>query len=100
MNTTNTRFPNLEQEITQALTILDSLPIKRWYVSIQRDSRRGLLLGPLESREYAESLINDVRRYVHDNIDPFTAFDSFGVAEWKQCGTDLPRGTLNEAYGL
>jgi hypothetical protein len=55
----------------------------------------GVLLGLYASRDEAAPHVAEGRRLAH-NVDPRTAFDSFGVTRVKMPpGEDLPAGVLN-----
>lgn len=66
-----------------------------FYVTVRRDSRTGFLLGPHDSKEAAEQRVPAGRKLA-ELVDPFTAFDGFGVTRVvMQPGADLPPGKLN-----
>lgn len=70
-----------------------------FYVTVRRaarpEPRTGFLLGPYDAREAAERNVELGRRLARE-VDPFTAFDGFGVTRLvMQPGARLPQGKLN-----
>jgi hypothetical protein len=67
-----------------------------YYVTVRRGSRTGYLLGPHPSKEQAEARVPEGRRLA-GQVDPFTAFDGFGVTRVvMRPGAQLPPGVLND----
>jgi hypothetical protein len=70
-----------------------------FYVTVQRGTgtktRTGALLGPYSTKADAEHDVPAARRLARD-VDPFTAFDAFGVTRsvWTTIAA-IPRGKLN-----
>lgn len=66
-----------------------------YYVSVRRDSRSGLLYGPLSDEQDAASYVDRVRR-VAEGVDSRAVFDAFGVSRVEvAAGRALPGGRLN-----
>jgi hypothetical protein len=70
-----------------------------FYVSIQRARRggidTGLLLGPYDSKEEAETHVPEGRQLA-ERVDPRAVFDAFGVSRvTSPQDHDLPAGVLN-----
>jgi hypothetical protein len=72
-------------------------PTEGWYVSIERASKHGLLLGPYPTKAIAEQHIQLGRDLAH-TLDPFSAFDAFGVTRVAVTPSrgPLPEGKLNK----
>jgi hypothetical protein len=64
-----------------------------FYVTVRRNSRSALLLGPFDTHDEALERVELGRRLAFE-VDSFTAFDSFGTA--KVTGSDHKPGLLNE----
>jgi hypothetical protein len=63
-----------------------------FYVTMKRGSRTAWLLGPHDSKAEAEARVPVARRLARD-VDPFTAFDAFGVTRVvMKPGATLPLG--------
>ena len=63
----------------------------KYYVTIMRGARVGRLLGPYDTKEEAEQRVPDARRLAAE-VDPFAAFDAFGVTGME--GREYPPGML------
>lgn len=68
---------------------------ERWYVSVVDGKRKGLLYGPLATREEAEGAEHDVRR-VANRMDARAPFYGYGVAKWTGASGTAPTGVLND----
>lgn len=66
--------------------------VKNFYVSMIRDSRVALLLGPFANHQDALDRVNDARILPRE-ADPFTDFDSFGTVGIENYSKP---GTLNK----
>jgi hypothetical protein len=67
-----------------------------FYVTVKRGSRTGYLLGPHGTYDEADARVPEGRRLA-GQVDPFTAFDGFGVTRVRMHpGAELPPGVLNE----
>jgi hypothetical protein len=67
----------------------------KYYVSIVRGKQVSRLLGPYDTREEAEKRVPDARRLA-EQVDSFSAFDSFGVSGWAPPSSKVyPPGKLN-----
>ena len=64
-----------------------------FYVTVKRGTKTGWLAGPFVTRDAAQAEVKRVQN-VAAAIDPWTAFDAFGVSKMS-LDRRLPDGVLN-----
>lgn len=71
-----------------------------YYVSVTRDRRYALALGPFETHAGALEWVDAVRRLAHE-LEPRTWFDGFGTCRLDDVdAADAPAGRLNDRAEL
>ena len=73
-------------------------PREAFYVSVVDGTRRGLLVGPFDTREQALAEVETVRAYV-TRWDDRAHFYGFGTARWSGPAGRMPAGRLNSRFG-
>lgn len=73
--------------------------MKGFYVDIVRASRIGLLAGPFASEELARKYERTAMNKAMD-LDPWAAFDLFGVVALDDKERPLPKGKLNDLIAI
>jgi hypothetical protein len=71
-----------------------------YYVTVVRDGRGvGFLAGPFDQHADALAMVEPARAAAY-TVDPWTAFDAFGTARWKDASSPAPIGKLNDLLGV
>lgn len=71
-----------------------------FYCTMKRGPRVAWLAGPFPTKEAADARVRDATNAAC-GVDPWAAFDSFGVTKVDRPGPDpLPPGVLNAKLGL
>jgi len=75
------------------------MPNVGFYVTMLRGEKVAWLAGPFDTKEAAEARELDAMNAARD-VDPWAAFDAFGVTRMERPELALPFGRLNAALGL
>ena len=75
--------------------------VRKYYVTMRRDGepRTGWLAGPFDNHDDALSRVEEARKHAYD-LDPRSAFDSFGTASYETEEGKHHAGVLNDRMGV